>query len=204
MMVLPRGVRHIPGHLDRDSQKALVEDIRAVVEAAPLFQPIMPRSGRPFSVKMTNCGPLGWVADRKGYRYQPHHPVTGRPWPPMPGRLMALWAELSGHDQPPEACLVNFYRDTARMGLHQDKDESDLGAPVLSVSLGDSCLFRVGQVAGPSPSKSFRLDSGDIVVLGGESRLVYHGVDRIYPDTSTLLKHGGRINLTLRRVNASD
>lgn len=203
MMVLPKGVRHIPGVFDRGEQEALLADIRDVVRSAPLFQPVMPRSGKPLSVRMTNCGPLGWVADKAGYRYQPNHPATGAPWPPMPSRLLDIWAELSGHDQPPEACLINFYTDTARMGMHQDRDEADFSAPVLSISLGDACLFRVGQVERPSPSKSFRLESGDVVVMGGEGRLVYHGVDRIYPSTSTLLKNGGRINLTLRRVNRS-
>ena len=200
MMVLPKGVRHIPGFLDRQEQEALLYDIRDVVKVAPLYVPVMPRSGRPFSVRMTNCGPLGWVADRKGYRYQPPHPDTGKPWPPFPDRLLALWEEVSGCDYPPEACLVNFYTVEAKMGLHQDKDETDLAAPVVSISLGDACLFRVGQVERPSPSRSFRLESGDIVVMGGEGRLVHHGVDRIYPSTSTLLKNGGRINLTLRRV----
>lgn len=202
MLVLPRGVRHIPGHLDADAQKALVQDIREVVEAAPLFVPEMPRTGKPMSVRMTNCGPLGWVTDKeRGYRYQPTHPMTGNPWPPIPDRLLGLWTEIAGDRRPPEACLVNFYGGGARMGLHQDRDEKDLGAPVLSVSLGDACLFRVGQVRREGPTVSFRLESGDIVVLGGEGRLCFHGVDRIYPASSALLRHGGRINLTLRRVN---
>jgi len=200
MFVLPKGVRHIPGHLDRDEQQLLVDEIRAVVSEAPLYRPEMPRSGKPFSVRMTNCGDLGWVADRNGYRYQDRHPVTGTPWPPIPARLTKLWEELTGDAAPPQACLVNFYDPSARMGLHQDRDESDLSAPVLSVSLGDACLFRIGGTERGQPTKSFRLESGDIVILGGESRLAFHGVDRIYPTTSTLLKDGGRINLTLRRV----
>ncbi|MDZ7600764.1 MAG: alpha-ketoglutarate-dependent dioxygenase AlkB [Hoeflea sp.] len=200
MLVLPKGVRHIPGHLDRAAQERLVEDIRAVVGQAPLYRPEMPRSGKPLSVRMSNCGDLGWVADKAGYRYQDRHPVTGDPWPPIPETLMTLWAELSGDTRPPQACLVNFYDDKARMGLHQDRDETDFSAPVLSISLGDACLFRIGGTERGGPSRSFRLESGDIVVLGGESRLAFHGVDRIYPMTSTLLKDGGRINLTLRRV----
>ncbi|MDP2120275.1 MAG: alpha-ketoglutarate-dependent dioxygenase AlkB [Hoeflea sp.] len=200
MLVLPKGVRHIPGHLDRAAQERLVEDIRAVVSQAPLYRPEMPRSGKPLSVRMSNCGDLGWVADKAGYRYQDRHPVTGNPWPPIPETLMTLWAELSGDTRPPQACLVNFYDDKARMGLHQDRDETDFSAPVLSVSLGDACLFRIGGTERGGPTRSFRLESGDIVVLGGESRLAFHGVDRIYPMTSTLLKDGGRINLTLRRV----
>lgn len=202
MLVLPKGVRHIPGHLDRSEQQSLVEDIRAVVRQAPLYRPEMPRSGKPLSVRMTNCGDLGWVADKTGYRYQDRHPVTGSPWPPIPDRLTRLWEELTGYADPPQACLVNFYDASARMGLHQDKDESNFAAPVLSVSLGDACLFRIGGTERSQPTRSFRLESGDIVILGGESRLAFHGVDRIYPTTSTLLKDGGRINLTLRRVTA--
>ena len=201
MLVLPKGVRHIPGHLDRDEQQSLLEEIRAVVRQAPLYRPEMPRSGKPFSVRMTNCGDLGWVADKTGYRYQGRHPVTGAPWPPIPDRLLKLWADLTGDPVPPQACLVNFYDSSARMGLHQDRDESDFSAPVLSISLGDACLFRIGGTERRQPTRSFRLESGDVVILGGESRLAFHGVDRIYPTTSTLLKDGGRINLTLRRVN---
>ncbi len=201
IQVLPKGVRHIPGYLDRDAQEALVEDIRKVVQAAPLYTPVMPRTGKEMSVRMTNCGSLGWVTDKeRGYRYQPTHPVTGEPWPPTPDALLRLWQEVAGYPHPPEACLVNFYIDAAKMGLHQDRDEVDLAAPVLSVSLGDDCLFRVGQTSRDGQTKSFRLRSGDLVVLGGEGRLAFHGVDRIYPATSTLLKNGGRINLTLRRV----
>lgn len=201
-MMLSNGIRHLPGYLDRVSQEALVEQIRLVVAEAPLFVPAMPGTGKLMSVRMTNCGPLGWVTDKqRGYRYQSTHPVTGRPWPPIPASLLVLWQEIAGYDKPPEACLVNFYSDDAKMGLHQDKDEQDLGAPVVSVSLGNSCLFRVGGKDRADKTSSMKLASGDIIVLGGEGRLCFHGVDRIYPATSTLLKSGGRINLTLRRVN---
>ncbi|TKT82783.1 alpha-ketoglutarate-dependent dioxygenase AlkB [Aquamicrobium sp. LC103] len=201
MQVLPRGFRHIPGYLDRAAQEALVEDIRLAVRAAPLYTPTMPKTGKPMSVRMTNCGALGWVTDKQGgYRYQPTHPSTGEPWPPIPGTLLELWKEVAQYSEPPEACLVNFYSGTAKMGLHQDRDEADFAAPVVSVSLGDTCLFRVGGRMRDDPTTSFKLKSGDLVVLGGESRLAFHGVDRIYPTTSTLLRNGGRINLTLRRV----
>ena len=154
---------------------------------------------------MTNCGSLGWVTDRQGgYRYQPLHPVTLRPWPTIPPTLLDLWNEVADYPQPPQACLVNFYDDDAKMGLHQDRDEAELAAPVVSVSLGDDCLFRVGGTTREGGTASFRLKSGDVFVLGGEGRLCFHGVDRIYPATSTLLKSGGRINLTLRRVTAED
>lgn len=201
MAGLPNGVRYMPGRLDRAAQEHLVDLVRAVVAQAPLYVPEMPGTGKPMSVRMTNCGSLGWVTDKtRGYRYQDTHPVTEKPWPPIPQELLTLWEEVADYPRPPQACLVNFYSDDARMGLHQDKDETDLAAPVLSISLGNTCLFRVGGAQRKDPTRSFRLQSGDVVVLGGEGRLCFHGVDRIYPSTSTLLKHGGRINLTLRRV----
>ena len=202
MQVLPKGFRHIPNFLDFSAQKTLVETIRSIVEQAALYRPEMPHNGKPFSVRMTNCGQLGWVSDQKGgYRYQATHPKTNKPWPAIPQELLTIWNETSGIEQHPEACLINFYDQSAKMGLHQDKDEATFDAPVVSISLGDTCLFRVGQTTRGGQTKSFKLNSGDIVVLAGDSRLVYHGVDKIYPDTSPLLKNGGRINLTLRRVN---
>lgn len=201
MLVLPKGVRHFPRFFDRAAQEALVEEVRSGVKAAPLYTPTMPRTGKPMSVRMTNCGSLGWVTDKEGgYRYQPTHPLTGELWPPIPESLLILWDKLSAFPHPPEACLVNFYAADAKMGLHQDRDEQEFEAPVISVSLGDACLFRVGGTARKDATVSFRLESGDVVVLAGEARLAFHGVDRIYPATSNLLKNGGRINLTLRRV----
>jgi alkylated DNA repair protein (DNA oxidative demethylase) len=195
------GIRHLPDYLDRPAQEHLVEVVRQVVAEAPLYVPAMPGTGKPMSVRMTNCGSLGWVTDKeKGYRYQPLHPVTGMPWPDIPAELLDLWDKLADYPKPPQACLVNFYADDAKMGLHQDKDETDLQAPVLSISLGNTCLFRVGGANRKDPTGSFKLSSGDILLLAGEGRLAFHGVDRIYPGTSTLLKNGGRINLTLRRV----
>jgi len=197
------GLRFYPGHLDRDRQAALLAAVRGVLANAPLFIPRMPKSGRLFTVRMSNCGPLGWVSDEGGYRYQPEHPETGKPWPPMPAMLLAVWDELARCGDRPEACLINFYGPTAKMGLHQDRDEADFDAPVISISLGDSCLFRVGGLKRNEPTRSVRLGSGDVVVLGGAARLAFHGVDRIYPGTSSLLPEGGRINLTLRRVTRS-
>jgi alkylated DNA repair protein (DNA oxidative demethylase) len=198
------GLRIVPGYLDREAQERLLAAIREVVAEAPLYTPRMPRSGQPMSVRMTNCGPLGWMTDEQGYRYQATHPATGAPWPPIPGLLMEAWKELSGYPRPPQACLVNFYGPGARMGLHQDRDEEDFDAPVVSLSLGDICLFRIGGTTRQSPTRSFRLASGDAVVLGGDARLAFHGVDRVIPGTSRLLAEGGRINLTLRRVTRAD
>lgn len=197
------GLRLYPGYFDRDGQVELLAAVRKVLQAAPLFTPCMPKSGRPFSVRMSNCGPLGWVSNESGYRYQPLHPETGAPWPPVPAMLLALWTKLARFRDRPEACLVNFYGPHAKMGLHQDRDESEFDAPVISISLGDSCLFRVGGLTRNAPTRSIRLSSGDVLILGGAARLAFHGVDRIYPGTSSLLPEGGRINLTLRRVTRS-
>ena len=194
------GLELRPGYLDRPAQEALLTAVRAAIRQAPLYTPTMPRTGQPFSVQMTNCGPLGWVSDAGGYRYQPAHPTTGCPWPPIPELALRAWRDLAGDGAAPEACLINVYAPTARMGLHQDRDEQDFAAPVVSLSLGDTCLFRVGGARRSDPTRSFRLTSGDAVVLGGEARLAFHGVDRVMPGTSTLLPEGGRINLTLRRV----
>ncbi len=202
IMLLP-GVVYHPGWLDRAGQETLVADLRAAVRAAPLFTPTMPRTGKPFSVRMTNLGRLGWVSDKeRGYRYQGTHPETGAPWPPMPAVLERLWNELSGFPAPAEACLVNFYDPKARMGLHQDRDEETFEAPVVSLSLGDAALFRIGGRNRKDPTRSIRLESGDALTFGGEARLAFHGIDRVYPGTSTLLPQEGRINLTLRRVTA--
>lgn len=197
------GARYLPGLLDAGAQVALVAELREAIAEAPFFRPRMPRTGKPFSVEMTNCGPLGWVSDEAGYRYQPLHPVTGRPWPAIPAPLMDLWKNVAGWPAPPEACLVNLYRAGARMGLHQDRDEADLGAPVLSLSLGDSAVFRIGGTARGGPTRSVTLASGDVIVLEGASRLAFHGIDRVLAGSSRLIPGGGRINLTLRRVTPS-
>ena len=195
------GVKYFPQRLERAAQQALLADLRRIIAEAPLYTPTMPRSGKPLSVRMTNCGPLGWVTDKeRGYRYQATHPETGKIWPPIPRTLLDLWKEVGGYAAPPEACLVNYYAGAAKMGLHQDKDEEDFSAPVLSVSLGDTGIFRVGGRSRKDPTERFELKSGDVVVLCREDRLAYHGIDRVLLGTSNLLTEGGRFNLTLRRV----
>lgn len=200
----PQGFRLLPAYFDRRAQEELRDAIRRIVAAAPFFQPVMPRTAKPFSVRMTNCGALGWVSDVTGYRYQEHHPVTGENWPAIPATLIDLWRNAAPGAPPPEACLVNYYEAGARMGLHQDRDEADFAAPVVSVSLGDTAIFRLGGTDRRDPTRSFRLASGDVAVLGGEARLAFHGIDRIIDGSSTLLPKGGRINLTLRRVTPQD
>jgi DNA oxidative demethylase len=189
------GFRLWPGAFDAAAQADLAAAVFARLEAAPLYQPLTP-GGRPFSVRMSNFGPLGWVSDRNGYRYQATHPQTGRVWPDIPPVLLDLWAATVG-GAPPDACLVNLYREGAKMGLHQDRDETDLTAPVLSVSLGDAAMFRIGP-AGGGRTATVRLDSGDVCALTGPARLARHGIDRVLEGSSRLIPGGGRLNLTLR------
>jgi len=192
--------------LEPAAQEALAREIAGIVARAPLYVSTMPRTGAPMSVRMTNCGDFGWFSDREhGYRYEPRHPFTGKPWPPIPATLLALWQRLAAYPAPPQACLVNVYDEDARMGLHLDRDEKDFAAPVLSISLGADCRFRLGGTKRGGATQSFVLHSGDVFVLGGESRLRHHGVDRILPTLPAplppeLLAGGARINLTLRRV----
>ncbi|WP_350335850.1 alpha-ketoglutarate-dependent dioxygenase AlkB [Coralliovum pocilloporae] len=209
--LLIRNARYLPGALSRNAQTMLRDAILSCLSQAPLFRPSMPRSGKPFSVRMSNCGSLGWVSDKAGYRYQSTHPDTGLFWPDMPQQLRTLWRDLLPNAAEPEACLINVYDAQAKLGLHQDRDEVNLDAPVLSISLGATALFRIGGTTRGGKTNRITLQSGDILILDGDSRLAYHGVTRIYPGTSTLLKNvhpdipeDGRINLTLRRVNKSE
>jgi len=197
---LAPGLTWWPGYFDRPAQEKLLALVDAALLVAPLFVPRMPRSAKPFSVRMSNFGPLGWVSDAAGYRYQPFHPDTRAPWPPLPPELLEIWTTLTGAAAPPEACLINWYAPDARMGLHQDRDEQDLTAPVLSLSLGDTAIFRYGGSTRDAPTRSIRLASGDALVLAGDSRLAFHGVDRLLAGSSTLLPQPGRFNLTFRRV----
>lgn len=190
------------GFLPAEAQRRLVEALRDVVRAAPFVQPVTP-GGRRMSVRMTAAGRFGWVTDRRGYRYEPQHP-SGVAWPPIPQQVLDVWRSVSGVARDPECCLINFYAEKARMGLHQDRDEADLGCPVVSISLGDEALFRIGGTDRNAGTDSIWLRSGDVVVMGGEARLAWHGVDRIRTGSSTLLPDGGRINVTLRVVTAPE
>lgn len=194
-----RGFDFYQGLLDPEAQRAMLEDVRAVAAQAPMFSPMTPY-GRPMRVKMTSAGKYGWYSDRSGYRYESHHP-DGQPWPEIPQRVLDLWHRLTGTARAPDCCLVNHYGEGARMGLHQDRDEADFSWPVLSVSLGDDGLFRMGNDTRGGPTESIWLRSGDVVVMAGAARLRYHGIDRIRFGSSRLLKGGGRLNLTLRVVD---
>lgn len=184
--------------LDETAQRALLAEVRAVAEAAPPIRPMTPW-GKPMSVAMTSAGRVGWITDRKGYRYEPRHP-SGAPWPPVPPTALEVWRAVSGWDGAPDCMLVNFYREGAKMGMHRDADENEWAAPVVSVSLGDPARFRMGGLARKDPTEAVELNSGDVLVMGGPARLAYHGVDRIRFGVSPLLAEGGRINLTMRVV----
>jgi alkylated DNA repair protein (DNA oxidative demethylase) len=197
--VIADGFRLYAGYFNAQAQRELVEEVVSSVATAPFYRPVTP-GGQPMSVEMTNLGVLGWITDSAGYRYEARHPVTGTSWPPIPSALLAMWCELTAGGEPPDACLVNLYRPGARMGLHQDRDEADFAHPVISVSLGDHALFRIGGRDRRAPTRSLLLASGDVCRLAGPARLAFHGVDRIVPGSSTLIPGGGRINLTLRRA----
>ena len=188
-----------PGFLDPKAQADLARLTLAAIEAAPLAH-YATAYGKAMSVGMSAFGPLGWTSDKAGYRYADRHPGTGAPWPAMPEALLDLWATLGDPVTPPDSCLINLYRDDARMGLHQDRDEADPRFPVLSVSLGDTAVFRIGGTSRKDPTKSLKLSSGDVCRLSGPARLAFHGVDRILAGSSGLIPSGGRINLTLRRA----
>jgi alkylated DNA repair protein (DNA oxidative demethylase) len=198
-MTVPAGFQLVPAALDAAAQKALAETVLGALEAFPAAHYVTP-GGKAMSVAMSNLGPLGWVSDARGYRYQATHPGSGKPWPAIPQVLLDLWARHADPAVPPDACLVNLYRGTAKMGLHQDRDEADFAFPVLSVSLGDTAVFRIGGTRRGGRTASVRLASGDVCLLGAEARLAFHGVDRIIPGSSGLIPGGGRLNLTLRRA----
>jgi alkylated DNA repair protein (DNA oxidative demethylase) len=188
-----------PGALDRAQQADLAAAVLSAAEEAPFWRPVTP-GGKTMSVLMTGMGPLSWVSDRSGYRYADRHPGTGRPWPAMPTALRVLWARFAPDAPEPDACLANLYRDGARMGLHQDRDEADFSAPVLSVSLGDTAVFRIGGTTRGGATRSVKLASGDVCLLTGPARLAFHGIDRVLAGSSTVVPGGGRLNLTLRRA----
>ena len=194
-----RGFHVFKGLLNPGDQAGLVEDLRDVVAAAPLFSPDTP-FGKPMTVRMTSAGKYGWYSDRSGYSYVPKHP-RGSAWPAIPARVLSIWRELVSKERDPDCCLINFYGEGARMGMHQDRDEADFNWPVLSLSLGDEGMFRIGNTTRGGKTESIWLQSGDVVVMGGEARLTYHGVDRIKFGSSALLPNGGRINLTCRVVD---
>ena len=194
-----RGVQIHPEFLSLAEQISLYKSLKDIIRMAPMFSPITPY-GKPMSVKMTSAGKYGWYSDKSGYRYIKHHP-NGLPWPRIPNSIMSIWKYFVGNQRDPDCCLINYYGKNCRMGQHRDCDEQDYSWPVISVSLGDQARFRIGNRQRGGKTKSVLLKSGDIVILGGEARLIYHGIDRVYFNSSALLEEQGRFNLTLRVVD---
>ncbi|MEM9959831.1 MAG: alpha-ketoglutarate-dependent dioxygenase AlkB [Pseudomonadota bacterium] len=199
-----RGALHYPHFLDEAAQTNILAALRAVVAEAPLVQP-MTAWGKPMSVRMTAAGRVGWVIDRGKYRYAESHQGTGRRWPAIPAQVLAVWHSVAGWRDDPDCCLINWYAEGAKMGLHRDSDEGEdaFAAPVVSISLGDPARFRIGGPERKGPTESVILSSGDVLVMGGAARLAYHGVDRVYHGEGTLIPGGGRLNLTLRVVKSA-
>ncbi len=195
------GLAYYPEAITRDGQEKLLQDIRSVISQAPLYTSMMPQSGKPMSVQSTNCGALGWYSDRVGgYRYQANHPFTQKNWPALPPCLFALWEKYADYPDPADCGLINYYNKDAKMGLHSDQDERDFSAPVVSISLGDQANFIIGGLTRRNRTSSLKLSSGDIIVMGGKMRRIFHGISRLYPASSTLLEEGGRFNITLRKA----
>jgi DNA oxidative demethylase len=186
----------------RSYEADLVAALRDIEAQAPFRRMVTP-GGHQMSVAMTNCGSFGWVTDRTGYRYDPNDPDTGTPWPPMPASFRVLAGQAAaeaGFDGfAPEACLINRYVPGARMSLHQDRDELDLGAPIVSVSLGLPATFLFGGLKRSDKTRRFRLEHGDVVVWGGPARLIFHGVAPL-ADGEHVLMGRQRINLTFRKA----
>nr|WP_198981024.1 DNA oxidative demethylase AlkB [Herbaspirillum sp. ASV7] len=188
--------------VDEQECARLLQGVAAVLDASPLRHMQTPGGFR-MSVAMSNCGPYGWVTDRRGYRYQSQDPQTGQPWPPMPAVFLGLAvraADAAGFaDFVPDACLVNRYEPGARMSLHQDRNELDMAQPIVSVSLGLPATFLFGGMARSDKPRRMRLESGDVVVWGGPARLAFHGVDTLAEGEHALTGRC-RYNLTFRRA----
>jgi alkylated DNA repair protein (DNA oxidative demethylase) len=205
--VLPDGVAVFRNRVRPAEQRAILDDVAQAIAEAPLFRPQMPTG--PYMINsLTNLGALGWISDKRGYRYEPTHPGTGNPWPPIPPLVRDL-AKTLVHEAnlgefEPDACLVNVYEASGKLSLHRDYDETDFKWPIVSFSFGNDADFALGGLKRSDKTQGITLHSGDVMVFGGPSRLRYHGVKRIRPGTSPIahpvLPEGGRINLTLRRA----
>jgi alkylated DNA repair protein (DNA oxidative demethylase) len=180
----------------------LIAALREIVEQAP-FRHMSTPGGHQMSVAMTNCGNAGWVTDRSGYRYDGNDPQSGQPWPAMPSSFRALAADAAAEAGfagfAPDACLINRYEPGAKMSLHQDRDEKDFGAPIVSVSLGLPAIFLFGGLKRTDKTQRYRLTHGDIVVWGGPARLAFHGVGPLADGEHSLMGRQ-RINLTFRKA----
>lgn len=196
-MKISAGLDYFPNYLSDQQIEILLQDIECALQQAPLFKPTMPKTGKEFSVKMSNMGKMGWVSDQTaGYRYQSYHPTTKKPWPKISDNILDIWHDITNLKTLPDCCLINDYNMNAKMGLHVDNDEEDFSYPVLSISIGNSALFRFGGTKRSDKTKSIKLHHGDVLMMSQESRLIYHGIDKIYPSH----RFNNRINLTLRKI----
>jgi alkylated DNA repair protein (DNA oxidative demethylase) len=196
-MKIIEGLDYFPNYLSDEQIDILREDINFALTKAPLFRPSMPKTGRDFSVKMSNMGNVGWVSDKiGGYRYQSLHPDTKQNWPKISNNILNIWHKVTNLKTSPDCCLINHYNSKSKMGLHVDSDEKDFSYPVLSISLGDSALFRFGGLKRSDKTRSIKLNNGDVLMMSGQSRLIYHGIDKTYLSN----QFDNRINLTLRKI----
>lgn len=191
------GIDYFPNYVGNNVINSILKRIDDIQDKTPFFKPVMPNSNKEFSVKITNFGKYGWVSDKKnGYHYRQDHPISKQRWTPIPEEILDIWHALSKKDLEPDCCLVNHYNLKAKMGLHIDNDEKDFSYPVLSISIGASALFRIGGLKRSDKTKSLKLHHGDVLIMSGKSRLIYHGIDKIYPNS----QFDYRINLTLRKI----
>ena len=194
---------HLKQYLTIEQQQHLLTLSREVYMASPMWTPTTKRGNR-YSYQNTSCGKYGWISDEKGYYYSQTNPVNQKPFPEIPSFINQLAvdvAKLVGFDSYlPETCLINYYKQSSRLGLHQDNSEKNLSAPIISISLGDDAVFMLGTKRYSDKPQKILLKSGDIFILYGDARMAYHGIKQINPGTSNLLKNGGRLNLTIRQV----
>lgn len=195
-MQIKEGLNYFPDYLKKPLINDIICNLRNLAKESPFFIPKMPKTNKSFSVKITNMGNVGWVSDKEGYRYQDFHPITKKSWSKIPSNITNIWQELINANTKPDCCLVNCYDKNAKMGLHIDNDEKDFSYPVLSISIGASALFRFGGLKRSDKTQSIKLNNGDIIILSGKSRLIYHGIDKIYPND----KFNYRINITMRKI----
>jgi alkylated DNA repair protein (DNA oxidative demethylase) len=200
---LPAGIWHRSGLLGPDIQAELARAVAEIAREAPFTHPRMKGKGM-FSAAITNAGDAGWWSDERGYRYEPAQPGTARPWPKLPAVFVDTVARaVAGTPWPAfasDACLINFYGAGAKMGLHQDKDERDFSQPIVTVSLGDDADFLIGGAKRADPARAIRVRSGDVVIMGPPSRMLFHGVRRVLAGTSPIPGVAGRYSLTFRKA----
>lgn len=206
------GFHVLRGWLSSEAQNGLIAACRAVAAEAPFFTPTMP-NGAPFRVEMTNAGAWGWVSDASGYRYADRHPCTGRPWPEPPaplercvrGAVVEALGQAAGDSFEPQCYLINHYRaERGRLGLHRDYDERDRTQPIVTISLGADAVFLAGGLQRRDRVERLTLRSGDLVVMGGPSRLAYHGIEKLLPTIDSPLPGGSRFSITARRVDPAE